>query len=148
MGSHRSSTVARGAFRVVASLGLGPLLAGCPTVDLGDTPSDIGLCNPTGGIEYFQDQIWPEFVVRTDPAKACTKAGGCHNEAGGNALGFKTMPIDYVFNYRQTQIYLNCGTPNASELFTKPVSGVDTHGGGDLFAPTDPAAQVFLDWFK
>jgi hypothetical protein len=147
MGNHRSSTVA-GASRLAFYLALGGSLTGCPTVDLGDTPPDIGLCNPAGGIDYFRDKVWPEYVVRTDPNKACTKAGACHNEAGGNALGFKTMPVDDAFNYRQTQIYLNCGTPSASELFTKPVSGMDLHGGGDLFPPTDPAAQVFLDWFK
>ena len=148
MGNHRSSTVAWSASCLAVYLAFGAALTGCPTVDLGDTPSDIGLCNPVGGLDYFRDTIWPDYVVRTDANKACTKAGGCHNEAGGNALGFRTMPVDYAFNYRQTQIYLNCGTPNASELFTKPVSGMDLHGGGDLFGPADPAAQVFLDWFK
>jgi hypothetical protein len=140
MGNHRSSTV-------LGILALG-LLAGCPTVDLGDTPSDIGLCNPAGGIQYFKDKIWPEFVRPTDMAKGCTKSTGCHSEAGGNALSFKTMPIDDAFNYRQTQIYLNCGTPMASELLTKPLSGVDPHGGSDLFSPSDPPYSVFLDWFK
>ncbi len=124
------------------------LLTGCPTVDLGDTPSDIGLCNPPGGMTYFQTKLWPEFVRPTDPVKACTKAGSCHSETGGNALSFKTMPVDFAFNYRQTQIYLNCGTPMASELLTKPLSGVDPHGGSDLFAPGDPGVAVFLDWFK
>ena len=106
MGSHRAAT---------ASLGmLAALLMGCPTVDLGDTPSDIGLCNPPGGRDYFEQQVWPNFVVRGDPNMSCTRTGGCHNEAGGNALGFRTMPVDFAFNYRQTQVYLNCGTPDAS----------------------------------
>lgn len=123
------------------------LLTGCPTVDLGDTPSDIGLCNPPGGIEYFTDEVWPNFVRPTDGMKACTKAGGCHNEAGGNALGFRTSPLDMPFNYRQTQIYLNCGQPDASELLTKPRAGINAHGGGDLIAPGDAAEMVFLGWF-
>jgi hypothetical protein len=140
MGNHRSSTV----WRVLALV----LLSGCPTVDLGDTPSDIGLCNPPGGQVYFQDKVWPEFVRPTDTAKGCTRATGCHGEAGGNTLSFKTMPVDNVFNYRQTQIYLNCGTPTASELLTKPLAGVDPHGGSDLVSTSDPAYQVFIDWFK
>jgi len=31
---------------------------------------------------------------------------------------------------------------------TRPMSGVDQHGGGDLFNPGDPPVQVFLNWFK
>jgi len=145
MGNHRSRTVPA----ILASgLALG-MLSGCPTVDLGDTPSDIGLCNPPGGQQYFQDKIWPEFIRHGDATKGCTKTtSGCHSEAGGNTLSFKTMPVDFAFNYRQTQIYLNCGTPMASELLTKPLSGVDPHGGADLFNPGDPGVQVFLDWFK
>ena len=60
-----------------------------------------------------------------------------------------TDPIDYVANYRVTQQYLNCGTPTASQLLTKPLAGIDGHGGGDLFADlNDPAVVVFLNWFK
>jgi hypothetical protein len=139
MGNHRSSTV----WRVLALV----LLSGCPTVDLGDTPSDIGLCNPAAGQQYFQDKVWPEFIRPGDATKGCTRATGCHGEAGGNTLSFKTMPIDFAFNYRQTQIYLNCGTPAASELLTKPLAGVDPHGGSDLVSTSDPAYQVFIDWF-
>lgn len=117
-------------------------------MDLGDTPSDIGLCNPAGGTQYFMDQIWPSFVRPTNTTNGCTKTGSCHSETGGNALAFKTMPVDYAFNYRQTQIYLNCGTPMASELLTKPLAGVDPHGGMDIFQPGDPAVMIFTDWFQ
>ena len=48
---------------------------------------------------------------RPDEEAACTKNGGCHNEAGGNALNYKTNPQDDAFNFRQTQVFLNCGTP-------------------------------------
>ena len=128
--------------------GLLATLAGCPTVDLGDTPTDIGLCNPAGGLDYFTDVIWPNFVRPNDPAIGCTRAGGCHNEAGGNGLSFRTQPApDFPFNYRQAQLFLNCGTPGASLLLTKPQSGTEPHGGGDLFGAGDPAVQQFLDWF-
>ena len=136
MGNHRSST---------AWVLLLVCLSGCPTVDLGDTPSGIGLCNPPGGAEYFQSVIWPQFVQNSK--KSCTMQGGCHAEGGAGILKFKTMPVDYGFNYRQTQVYLNCGTPMQSELLTAPLSGTDPHGGGDIFGPGDPAVQVFLDWF-
>lgn len=129
----------------MACLGLA-FLAGCPTVDLGDTPTEIGLCNPAGGVQYFQDQIWPQFIVRTDPNQSCAK-GGCH-VAGGNGLDFP-MPVDYSAAYKRTQIYLNCGTPDASLLLTKPLAGIDPHGGGDIFPNTnDAAVQIFLAWFK
>ena len=144
MGGHRSTTALWG---TVLTTMLG-MMAGCPTVDLGDTPTDIGLCNPAGGTDYFETQIWPNFVVRSDPTKSCTRTGGCHNETGGNALGFRTMPVDFSFNFRQTQIYLNCGTPNASQLLTKPLAGSDPHGGMDIFTSADPAVQVFLGWFQ
>jgi hypothetical protein len=32
---------------------------------------------------------------------------------------------------------------------TKPLAGIDQHGGGDIFSSaSDPAVQIFLDWFK
>lgn len=146
MGNHRSSTVPW-ASSLAWCLALA-LLTGCPTVDLGDTPSDIGLCNPPGGVDYFVAEIWPNFVRPTDMTRGCTKAGGCHNEAGGNALGFRTSPVDNTFNYRQTQIYLNCGQPEASELRTKPLAGIDPHGGMDLVMMGDAADAAFLGWFE
>ena len=140
MGS-RSTVVVGG----LACLGL-THLAGCPTVDLGDTPTEIGLCNPAGGLQYFQDQVWPKYVMNTTASKSCAQAS-CH-VAAGNGLDFP-MPVDYPTAYRRAQIYLNCGTPAASPFLTKPLAGTDPHGGGDIFAGmTDPAVQVFLDWFK
>lgn len=133
--------------RLAAAAALLPL-AGCPTVDLGDTPTDIGLCNPPGGIDYFTNVIWPMYVRPTDATKGCTRTGGCHNEAGGNALNFKTQPPDFPFNYRQAQVFLNCGTPSASQMLTKPLGGMEPHGGGDLITTSDPAYQAFLDWFQ
>ncbi|HSR99849.1 MAG TPA: hypothetical protein VLM79_22500 [Kofleriaceae bacterium] len=122
------------------------LAAGCPTVDLGDTPTEIGLCNPAGGLQYFQDQIWPNYVVRADPMTSCNRAGSCH-VAGGNGLDFPN-PVDYPNAYKRAQLYLNCGTPGASLFLTKPLAGIDQHGGGDIFASGDPSVQIFLDWFQ
>src|SRR4051794_26312462 len=84
------------------------LIAGCPTVDLGDTPTEIGLCNPPGGVQYFQDQIWPNYVVRSNPTESCARVG-CH-VAGGNGLDYPAT-VDYAVAYRRSQIYLNCDTP-------------------------------------
>ena len=126
-----------------------PLVAGCPTVDLGDSPTDIGLCNPEGGFDYFQTVIWPEYVRPTNTTNGCSKTGTCHNEAGGNGLAFQTQPIDFPFNYRQAQLFLNCGTPSASLLLTKPLEGIEPHNGGDIFMTgrDDAAIQKFLAWF-
>jgi hypothetical protein len=122
-------------------------LAGCPTVDLGDTPPDIGQCTPAKGMDYFVNDIWPMYL-HPSGAKDCGQSAGCHAMAHGLALQ-TTDPIDYVANYRVTQQYLNCGTPTASQLLTKPLAGIDGHGGGDLFADlNDPAVVVFLNWFK
>ena len=147
MGNRRSSAIASGAVCLrLAGLALPAALAGCPTVDLGDTPTEIGLCNPSGGVQYFQDEIWPKFVTRNNVASSCA-AVGCH-VAGSTGLDFP-MPVDYPTEYRHTQIYLNCGTPEASQFLTKPLAGIDPHGGGDIFPNvSDPAVQVFLDWFK
>jgi hypothetical protein len=123
-----------------------PLVVGCPTVDLGDTPTDIGLCNPPGGVDYFTDVIWPEFVRPTDATKGCTRAGGCHNEAGG--LSFRTQPApDFPFNFRQAQLFLNCGNPMQSLFLVKPLAGMEPHSGGELIQPSDDAVAKFLAWF-
>jgi hypothetical protein len=46
-------------------------LPGCPTVDLGDTPSDIGACNPSGGVDYFISDIEPKYLKIPDPTNGC-----------------------------------------------------------------------------
>jgi hypothetical protein len=149
MGNHRSSTVAAICHAIVGitvSIGLLGGLTGCPTVDLGDTPTEVGLCNPAGGVQYFQDHIWPEFIQNKNPNGNCAVAG-CHIN-GGNGLDFPGA-VDYQAFYRRTQIYLNCGTPASSQLLTKPLAGVDPHGGDDIFPDlNDPAVVVFLNWFK
>ena len=38
--------------------------------------------------------------------------------------------------------------PIASQLLTKPLAGIDGHGGGDLFTTSDPQYTVFINWFR
>jgi hypothetical protein len=121
-------------------------LSGCPTVDLGDTPPDIGACNPMKGIDYFTTDIEPKFYKVQDTANGCARSSGCHDQAHG--LTLDRNPGSDAVNYKVTQAYLNCGQPAASLLLTKPMAGVEGHGGGDLFQMSDMQTQVFLDWFK
>lgn len=144
MAHHRSRTAARGAACLVLALAAG----GCPTVDLGDTPEDVGLCNPRGGLAYFQDVIWPMVVRPSNTATGCTKAGGCHILGEGNLLGYKVNPVDFPANYRATLVHLECGTPAMSAFLTKPLAGIDGHGGMDIFQPMAPEVMLFLDWFQ
>lgn len=121
--------------------------AGCPTVDLGDTPADIAACNPAGGMAYFVSDIQPKFFKLPDPG-GCAKSASCHDQAHGLTLD-RVAPVDDVANYRVTQSYLNCGSPMASRLLTKPLAGVDGHGGGDIFPGlNDAAVQTFIMWFQ
>lgn len=123
-------------------------LAGCPTVDLGDSPPDIGLCNPVKGEPYFEQTVWPQYLNLSPASRQCT-ASGCHDQNGQSALRFQTDPIDLPTNYKAAQVYLNCGQPESSELLVKPLAGVEPHGGGDIFTDdSDPAVQAFLAWFE
>jgi hypothetical protein len=120
-------------------------LPGCPTVDLGDTPSDIGACNPSKGIDYFISDIEPKYIKLQDPVNSCARTTMCHDGANGLALS-RTVGDD-MLNYRVSQGYLNCGSPMASQMLTLPLAGVDGHGGGDLFQPGSPEEMTFLAWF-
>ncbi len=125
-------------------------LAGCPTVDLGDTPADPGVCRPD--MMEFRDVIWPEYLAPTAPERSCVSMSGCHATGNGrSALRLETDvaadPAALDRNYAVVIRFLNCGTPEASSLLTKPLSGVDPHGGGDIFANvSDPAVMAFEAW--
>lgn len=123
------------------------LLTGCPTVDLGELPVSPGACRPDP--VYFEANIWPLFIDTGDPMTSCVGEGGCHQlENGRSAFRVSvTQPIDYSANYNVVTRFLNCGTPSASPILTKPLRGVDSHGGGDLFGDNDAGVQIFLDWF-
>ena len=120
---------------------------GCPTVDLGDVPADPGQCRPDPA--YYEDVIWPEFLApAAAPERSCINDAGCHRSADGrSALRLLHDPPDHDANYGVVTRFLNCGTPDASSLLSKPASGVDPHGGGDLFGLEDQTTTVFLQWF-
>ena len=126
--------------------------AGCPTVDLGDVPPDPGQCRPDP--VYYETVIWPEFLAPVTPEISCVSEAGCHRSEDGRSA-FRLLvppagsaePVDHNANYGVVTRFLNCGTPEASSLLSKPASGVDPHGGGDLFGPGDPSYQTFIDWF-
>lgn len=127
------------------------VLAGCPTVDLGDTPPDIGACAPAGGEAYFDAMIWPNYLSVKSPidkTHTCLDRN-CHgNGSFAGGMGFDTMNPTSANNYRIAQGEIECSVPTASRLLTKPLAGIEGHDGGDLFNSTDPEYQTFLNWFK
>lgn len=122
------------------------LLCGCPTVDLGDDPPEVGLCNPAAGKAYFDAEIVPMFLKLQDTAAGCGRSSACHARAHGAA--FDLADPTSMANYSVAKNYLNCGQPPLSSLLTKPLAGQDGHGGGDLFQPGSMEESVFLGWFQ
>ena len=142
-----SSLVVRVALTRLLLLGL----TGCPTVDLGQEPPPPGLCRPD--IAYYQDVVWVEIIDSPDPELSCVNASGCHQRANGRSAlrlitGPALTPSEHTQNYEVVTRFLNCGTPGASSLLTKPISGVDPHGGGDLFGPASATEDLFCGWFQ
>lgn len=126
-------------------------LAGCPTVDLGDEPVNPGVCRPDP--MEFRDVIWPEVLAPADTAKSCVSASGCHAlENGRSALRLETDvsdPTAHDRNYAVVTRFLNCSSPAASPLVTKPLAGVDPHGGGDLYGSEgDAEVQAIVMWLQ
>jgi len=129
----------------VLALALG--LLGCPTVDLGDSPVAPGSCRPSRA--YFETMIWPEYIAPADTSRSCVDEAGCHRQSDGrSSYRLATDPVDMSANYEATTRFLNCGSPTASSLLTKPLTGTDSHGGDDLFNMSSPSYTVFLDWFS
>ena len=132
-------------------------LAGCPVVDLGETPPGIGVCDPNGNIDYFKTMMWDGYIHNTatncgpshNMSCDCARSG-CHLAPGGaGGLGFSlNVPQDFPLDYQAAQHELICGTPDASKLLTRPISGIDPHGGGDIFSMSDPQYQLFEGWFQ
>ena len=123
-------------------------LTGCPTVDLGDTPPPAPTCRPDPS--YYEDVIWPDYLSPTDTSRSCVDEPGCHRQADGrSALRLSTTePIDHDQNYGVVTRFLNCGTPSASQLLSKPISSVEPHGGGDQFDVGSMTENIFLEWFN
>ncbi|MBE7453783.1 MAG: hypothetical protein HS111_34425 [Kofleriaceae bacterium] len=138
---------------LVAALGVAVvlLLPACPTVDLGEVPPDPNVCRPDRS--YYETEIWPNFLAPTDPVKSCVAQAGCHAAVNGrSALRLDTIePIDHNRNYTTVTRFLNCNTPASSGLLTKPLTGEDPHGGGDMLtrgnAADDAVIDLFLGWF-
>jgi hypothetical protein len=122
------------------------LVCGCPTVDLGDEPPAAGLCNPAGGMEYFAQEIVPNFLRLADRTNGCGRSAMCHDRAHGVAFDLDS-PMSTA-NYILAKNYLDCGQPRHSQLLTKPLAGEDGHGGGDLFELSSPEVTVFMGWFE
>lgn len=144
-----STTSLRSWLWVVGSLVALLTLSGCPTVDLGDTPPDIGQCRPDR--QYYIDVIWPNYLAPTVAARSCVAANGCHDSVSGrSALRLSVaQPVDHDRNYQVVTRFLNCSTPLSSELLTKPLAGMEAHQGGDIFpALTDPSVMQFEAWFS
>lgn len=123
---------------------------GCPTVDLGESPAAPGACRPDP--VYFEETLWPEVIAPADAAKSCIAASGCHRRNDGrSALRlFADEPLsdgDLRDNYNVVTRFLSCGAPAQSSFITKPLSGIDPHGGGDLFDAGSESEMLFLEWF-
>ena len=120
------------------------IMAGCPTIDLGETPVQPPLCRPD--LKKFRDPggIWETAISPSDEAKSCVARGGCHAQATGrSALRLIVPPTtdsDWSTNLDVVARFLNCSTPSDSPFITKPRAGVDAHLGGDLWQ-CDSACQ-------
>ncbi|HUS63730.1 MAG TPA: hypothetical protein VMZ28_04265 [Kofleriaceae bacterium] len=123
--------------------------AGCPTVDLGETPVSPGSCRPDPG--YYRDVMWPEFFDPPDSSRSCVAEPGCHRQEDGRSAMRLVEPdsdSDHMRNYDVVTRFLDCGAPESSTALTKPLSDVDPHGGGDLFDRGSEPEDAFLMWFE
>lgn len=123
--------------------------SGCPTVDLGDSPPQPGACRPDKAM--FVDEVWPEALAPADETLSCVTAD-CHAKTTGrSALRLIPDPqsdSEHDQNYEATIRFLNCGTPRASALITKPVAGQTAHGGGDLWTYGEAPADLVEMWIQ
>jgi len=113
------------------------VLAGCPTIDLGDTPVTPPLCRPSLDELKKPGGIWDLAVNPPDASKSCVAMSGCHAQATGrSALRLIPTPMtdaDWEQNLDEIAQFLDCATPSASLFVTKPEAGVEAHLGGELW---------------
>jgi hypothetical protein len=129
-------------------------LAGCPTVDLGDTPVQPPLCRPN--LETFKAPggIWETAINPADTNMSCVAREGCHAQATGrSALRLIYPPAtdtDWTTNLDVVARFLNCSTPSDSLFITKPEGGKEGHLGGDIWpsCPTGDCTPIkeIVDW--
>jgi hypothetical protein len=124
-------------------------LSACPTVDLGEAPVVPGTCHPDPA--YYREVIWPEVLAPADANRSCVSASGCHGRQDGRSAlrlitGTALSETEHSANYDVVTRFLNCGAPDASPLLTKPLAGIDPHGGKDLFDAQSAPAKAILDW--
>jgi hypothetical protein len=124
-------------------------LAGCPTVDLGDTPVTPPLCRPS--LDGFKKVggIWDTAIDPPDASKSCVAREGCHAQATGrSALRLTAKPRDQMTDADWSQNldviarFLNCASPASSAFITKPEAGIDSHLGGDLWTCTGSCEPI------
>ena len=101
---------------------------------------------------YFRDILYPEYL-EVGGSASCIGEAQCHDATNAGRSAFQIEPVipgpanAFDAAYSATTRFLNCGSPDISSMLTRPLSGRDAHGGGDLFGPGSAQEQVFLDWF-
>jgi len=124
------------------------VLAGCPTVDLGDQPAELPLCTPVKGYDYFVSDIWPKYINNTKKNCLDSMPGACHANTGGMMVLDPSGPT--MDNFDKVRAELNCTLSTSSTFYEKPC-GLTSHFGnmgGPIFnCPSDPEPTDFLAWF-
>ena len=155
VGGARASNTGGAAAIVAIAIAAAALAAApaCSTVDLGDPPADVNACRPSQA--FFRDMIWSGFLDK-DYGKKCSDAR-CHDPASQRLLVVPAMlsaapattPFaggsDWDVAYRSATQQLSCTDVLGSELYARP-SGLQSHGGGMLFAPDGPEAMLLTMW--
>jgi hypothetical protein len=160
--------------RLVLVAGAPALIAlACQTVDLGQPPSDINACRPSQSYYVFGTSgdggasddgatnmgIWTEILSKDFGGKHCSDQA-CHGSGSSNSLRLTmptclpftgcTIPIplmmEWADNYRSTSEQMNCANVMASKLIEWPSGIHPGHGGGKLFEPDGPEAQIIIRW--
>ena len=124
--------------------------AACDTVDLGPPPADVNACRPSQ--QFFNDQIWPNFLSRDYGGKHCSD-GRCHDAASAQSLKLPPptsppavpLPSDWFAIYKSATEQMHCTGATTSPLLIYP-DGQVTHGGGTLIAPDGPEAALVEMW--
>ena len=134
-----ATIAAAGALAAAAAVGGAVTVAGCSTVDLGDSPADINACRPSQ--RYFVDHIWPELLNMTFEGKTCGQSD-CHGTQARQLVviaptSTPTPPVplppgsDWETLYISTTRQLRCNNIRGSDLYTRP-TGIAKHDPGKL----------------